>query len=181
MSDQATAGAGQTQLGDAQTTIDERDNEIFLLKAEFIDLREKEENLKYNLKNESTKSSNLLQTNELLQLYIESLTGINENFESDRKRSNISDTTRQCQLRKLKEIKSRTQCAMRFLDNFGLKSESLVVLDTSGASHDVSYQNNTESDKDTLKKSCIYSTGFTYLTNSIMNSLQFVRVSQNPT
>ena len=53
---------------------------------------------------------------------------------------------------------------MRFLDNFGLESESLVVSDTSGASHDVSYQKNTESDKDTLKK---VSTGFMYLTHSL--------------
>ena len=41
---------------------------------------------------------------------------------------------------------------MWFLDNFGLKLDSLVVSDTSSAPHDVSYQKNTESDKDTLKK-----------------------------
>ena len=120
----------RTQLDDAKTTIDGMENEIDLLKAELIDLREKEENLKDNLKNESTKSSNLLQTNELLQWYIESLRGKNVNFESGRKRSNISDTTRQCQLCKLKEIISRAQCAMWFLDNFGLKLDSLVVSNT---------------------------------------------------
>ena len=85
----------RTQLDDAKTAIDEMENEIDSLKAELIDLKEKEENLKDNLKNESTKSSNLLQTNELLQWYIESLTGKNVNSESRRKRSNISDT-RQC-------------------------------------------------------------------------------------
>ena len=62
----------RTQQDGAQTAIDEMENEIDLLKAELIDLREKEANLKDNLKNESTKSSNLLQTNELLQRYIES-------------------------------------------------------------------------------------------------------------
>ena len=121
----------RTQLDDAQTTIQEMENEIDLLKAELIDLREKEGNLKDNLKNESTKSSNLLQTNELLQRYIESLTGVNGNSESGRKRSTFSDTTRQCQLRKLKESKSRAQCAMWFLDNYGLKLDSLVVSATS--------------------------------------------------
>ena len=44
----------RTQLDDAETTIDEMENEIDLLKAESIDLREKEDNLKDNLKNEST-------------------------------------------------------------------------------------------------------------------------------
>ena len=44
----------RTQLDDAKTTIDEMENEIDLLKAELIDLREKEDNLKDNLKNEST-------------------------------------------------------------------------------------------------------------------------------
>ena len=120
----------RTQQDGAQTAIDEMENEIDLLKAELIDLREKEENLKDNLKNESTKSSNILQTNELLQWYIESLTGKNENSESRRKRSNISDTTRECQLRKLKGIKSRAQCAMWFLDNFRLKLDSLDVSNT---------------------------------------------------
>ena len=57
----------RTQLDDAETTIHEMENEIDLLKAELIDLREKEGNLKDNLKNESTKSSNLLQTNGPLQ------------------------------------------------------------------------------------------------------------------
>ena len=80
----------------------------------------------------SKPTPHLLQTNELLQRYIESLTGINVNFESGRKRSNISDTTRQCQLRKLNEIKSIAQCAMWFIDNFGLKLDSLVVSDTNG-------------------------------------------------
>ena len=40
----------RTQLDDAKTTIDEMENEIDLLKAVLIDLREKAENLKDNLK-----------------------------------------------------------------------------------------------------------------------------------
>ena len=123
----------QTKLADVHEQLDLASETILDLETNVLNLHSEIKTLKElidaqteDLELEKQKSQNLLETNETLQKYVENICGIPVGVSgmSGRANSKFSKFSRSYQLRRLKEVKSRAECALWFLDMYGLKLDS---------------------------------------------------------
>ena len=128
-------------------------------------------------------SQNLLETNETLQNYVENICGIPVEVSgmSGRANSKFSKFSRSYQLRRLKEVKSRAECALWFLDMYGLKLDSLTLKDDKEEQHGINFGSLSDSDKHSLEKYLTYWIGSTFMMHGIMSCLLCVMGSESPT
>ena len=95
---------------------------------------------------------NVMETNKELQGYVENIIGISI---TSGPKAGFEENDRSCQCKLLKQIKSRTECALWFMKAFGLEIESIRVCDCKGQSHNMNYKDRDQissEEKEKLKK-----------------------------
>ena len=100
---------------------------------------------------------------------------------SGRTNSKFSTFSRSYQLRRLKEVKSRAECALWFLDMYGLKLDSLILKDDKEEQHGINFGSLSDSEKLSLEKYFTYWIGSTFLMHAMMSCLLCMMGSQSPT
>ena len=151
----------QTKLADVHKQLDLASEKILDLETNVLNLHSEIKTLKElidahteDLELELQKSQNLLETNETLQKYVENICGISVGVSgmSGRTNSKFSTLSRSYQLRRLKEVKSRAECALWFLDMYGLKLDSLTLKDDKEEQHGINFGSLSDSEKLSLEK-----------------------------
>lgn len=137
-------------LEDANKTISVLQNEVKKLYKEILDLKAENDLQSQQLVEETFRNTNLMETNKAFRNYVEKLCGISVNTEQE-KHKEFSEVSRSYQLKVLRQIKSRAQCALWFLDCFGLKLDLITLKENTENQHDINY-NPTETEQDVLKK-----------------------------
>ena len=84
------------------------------------------------------KIDNSIETNKDLHAYVEHVIGI---YVTSGPKAGFSGVCRQYQLKILKQLKSRAECALWFVESFGLNVESIQMRDSDGIRHTMAYQN----------------------------------------
>ena len=148
---QERLGVVEHDLASANEKISDLERNIFELHSELMELAGQKDSLTEGIEREVIASQNLLQTNQEMQRYVENLCGISIDT-CYKTASEFSNFSRSYQLRRLKEVNSRAKCALWFLDSFGLKLDSLTVVDDKGCQHGIQCNTISSSEKDTLEK-----------------------------
>ena len=141
-----------SDLSSAEETIKKQNEEILLLHQELFTFKQQCDTQQIEIGNQNAKIDNLMETNKDLHTYVEHVIGISV---TSGPKAVFSGVCRQYQLKTLKQLKSRAECALWFVESFGLNVESIQMRDSDGIRHTMAYQNIDQismNEKEILKK-----------------------------
>ena len=164
----------ETELSSTRDQIVDLEAELRNLHAEIMKAKFERDLLEDSLKDEKLNNNLLMETNEQLQKYVENLCDISVNTTPNTKKSSdFANVSRRYQLKLLKEIRSRGECALWFIESFGLKLESLTFVDSSSVQHGVNYSTLSTTDQEKLKQ-VLYILDHFYVSDACYSELSVV-------
>ena len=127
-----------SDLSSAEETIKKQNEEILLLHQELFTFKQQCNTQQIEIGTQNAKIDNLIETNKDLHAYVEHVIGISV---TSGPKAGFSGVCRQYQLKILKQLKSRAECALWFVESFGLNVESIQLRDSDGSRYTMAYQN----------------------------------------
>ena len=126
-----------SDLSSAEETI-KKQNEEMLLHQELFTFKQQCNTQQIEIGTQNAKIDNLIETNKDLHTYVEHVIATSV---TSGPKAGLSGVCRQYQLTILKQLKSRAECALWFVESFGLNVESIQMRDSDGIRHTMAYQN----------------------------------------
>ena len=127
-----------SDLSSAEETIKKQNEDILLLHQELFTFKQQCNTQQIEIGTQNAKIDNLIETNKDLHTFVEHVIAISV---TSGPKAGLSGVCRQYRLKILKQLKSRAECALWFVESFGLNVESIQMRDSDGIRHTMAYQN----------------------------------------